>query len=71
LSCGRHGTKSLHHRGIGGIACYIRKIISPQIQIHKINPLNQYIWIEISDTNANDLDYLLEPEMKVEILHMK
>jgi hypothetical protein len=47
-------TKS-HRRGIGGIACYIRKSISPQIQLHKIDPLNQYIWIEISDTNAKKI----------------
>jgi hypothetical protein len=41
--------KKSHRRGIGGIACYIRKNISPHIQLHKIDPLNQYIWIEISD----------------------
>jgi hypothetical protein len=47
-------TKS-HHRGIGGITCYIRKIISPHIQLHKIDPLNQYIWIEILNTNAKKM----------------
>jgi hypothetical protein len=47
--------KKSHHRGIGGIACYIRKSISPHIQLHKINPLNQYIWIEISDTNVKKM----------------
>jgi len=41
-----------HRRRIGGIACYIRKNIPPRIQLHKIDPLNQYIWIEISYTNA-------------------
>jgi hypothetical protein len=40
---------------VGGIACYIRKVISPHIQLHKIDPLNQYIWIEISDTNAKKM----------------
>jgi hypothetical protein len=44
-----------HRRGIGDIACYIRNIISPHIQLHKIDPLNQYIWIEISDTNAKKM----------------
>ena len=43
--------KKSHHRGIGDIACYIRKIISPHIQLHKIDPLNQLI----SDTNANKM----------------
>jgi hypothetical protein len=47
--------KKSHHRGIGGIACYIRKRISPHIQLHKIDPLKQYIWIEISDTNAKNM----------------
>jgi exonuclease III len=47
--------KKSHRRGIGGIACYIRKSISPHIQLHKIDPLNQYIWIEISDTNAKKM----------------
>ena len=47
-------TKS-HHRGIGYISCYIRKIIYPHIQLHKIDPLNQYIWIEISNTNAKKM----------------
>jgi hypothetical protein len=47
--------KKSHRRGIGGIACYIRKSISPHIQIHKIDPLNQYFWIEISDTNAKKM----------------
>jgi hypothetical protein len=47
--------KKSHRRGIGGIACYIKKIISPHIQLHKIDALNQYIWIEISDTNAKKM----------------
>jgi hypothetical protein len=47
--------KKSHRRGIGGIACYIRKSISPHIQLHKIDPLNRYIWIEISDTNAKKM----------------
>jgi hypothetical protein len=55
LSCGWHGKKNSYHRGIGSIACYIRKSISTHIQVHKINPLNEYIWIEISDTNAKKM----------------
>jgi hypothetical protein len=47
--------KKYHRRGIGDIVCYIRKNISPHIQLHKIDPLNQYIWIEISDTNAKKM----------------
>jgi hypothetical protein len=47
--------KKSHRRGIGGITCYIRKRISLHIQLHKIDPLNQYIWIEISDTNAKKI----------------
>jgi hypothetical protein len=47
--------KRSHHRGIGGIACYIRKNISPHFELHNIDPLNQYIWIEISDTNAKKM----------------
>jgi hypothetical protein len=37
--------KNYYHRGIGGIACYITQIISPHIQLHKTNPLKQYIQI--------------------------
>jgi hypothetical protein len=37
------------------ITYYIRKNISPYIQIHKIDPLNQYIWIEIPDINAKKM----------------
>jgi hypothetical protein len=44
--------KKSYCRGIGGIACYIRNNISPHIQLHKIDHLNQYICIEISDINA-------------------
>jgi hypothetical protein len=40
---------------IGGIYCYIRKIMSPHIQLHNIDSLNEYIWIEISDTNAKKM----------------
>jgi exonuclease III len=47
--------KKSHRSGIGGITCYIRKKNSPHIQLHKIDPLNQYIWIEISDTNAKKM----------------
>jgi hypothetical protein len=47
--------KKSHRRGIGDIACYIRKSVSPHFQLHKIDPLNQYIWIEISDTNAKKM----------------
>jgi len=47
--------KKSHHIGIWGIACYIRKSISPHIQLHKIDPLNQYIWIAFPDTNAKNI----------------
>jgi hypothetical protein len=47
--------KKSHRRGIGGITCYIIKSISPHIQLHKIHPLNQYIWIEILDINAKKM----------------
>ena len=47
--------KKSHRRGIGGIAYYIRKRISPHIQLHKIDHLNQYIWIEISDSNVKKM----------------
>ena len=47
--------QKMHCRGIGGIACYIRKNISHHIQLHKINPLNQYIYIEILDINAKKM----------------
>jgi hypothetical protein len=47
--------KNSHYRGIGGRACYIRKRISHHIQLHQIDPLNQYIWIEISNTNAKTM----------------
>jgi hypothetical protein len=47
--------KKSHPRGIRGIACYIRKSNSPHIQLHKIDPLNQYIWIGISDANAKNM----------------
>jgi hypothetical protein len=32
--------KKSHRRGIGGIACYIKKRIYPHIQLHKIDPFN-------------------------------
>jgi hypothetical protein len=47
--------KKSHRRGIGGTTCYIRKSISTHIQLHKIVPLNQYIWIEILDNNAKKM----------------
>ena len=47
--------QKVSHRGIGDISCYIRKSISSHIQLHKIDPLNQYIWIEILDTNAKKM----------------
>jgi hypothetical protein len=47
--------KKSHRREIGGIASYIKKNISPHIQLHKIDPINQYIWIEILDTNAKKM----------------
>ena len=40
-----------YHRGIGGIACYIRKNISPHVRLYKKDPYNQYIWIDITDIN--------------------
>ena len=40
-------------RGFGGIACYIRNTFSSHIRLHKIDPFNQYIWIEISDSTTN------------------
>ena len=43
--------KRSYRRGIGGIACYIRKNISPHAMIYKKDPCNQYIWIEITDIN--------------------
>jgi hypothetical protein len=47
--------KKSSHRGVGGIACYIKMNISPHIQLHKKDPLNQYIWMEISDINAKNI----------------
>ena len=41
--------KRSYRRGIGGMACYIRKNISPNTRLNKKDPYNQYIWIEISD----------------------
>lgn len=38
-------------RGLGGIAYYIRNIVSSHIRLHKIDPFNQYIWIDIFDSN--------------------
>ena len=43
--------KRSYHRGIGGIACYIRKNISPHDRHYKKYPYNQYIWIDITDIN--------------------
>ena len=45
--------KKSSRRGFGGIAFYIRNIVSSHIRIHKIDPLNQYIWIKISDSITN------------------
>jgi len=47
--------KNTNQRGIEGIACYNRKIISPHTQLSNINPPNQYIWIEISYINAKKM----------------
>ena len=47
--------KNSHRKGIGGTTCYIIKRISLHIQLHKIDPLNPYIWIEILDTNAKNM----------------
>ena len=43
--------KRSSRRGIGGIACYINKNISPHVRIYKNDPHNQYSWIEIKDIN--------------------
>ena len=40
--------KKSSRRGVGGIACYIRTNISPHIHLHKKDPLNQFIWVDIS-----------------------
>ena len=45
--------KKASQRGFGGIAFYIRNIVSSHIRLHKIDPFNQYIWIEISDSTTN------------------
>jgi hypothetical protein len=47
--------KKSHRRGIRGITCYIRKSVSPHIQLHIIDPPNRYIWIENLDTNAKKM----------------
>jgi hypothetical protein len=47
--------KNSYHRGIRDIACYIGKSISPHIELHKINDLYKYIWIEISDINTKKM----------------
>jgi hypothetical protein len=47
--------KKSSRRGIGGIACYIKMNISPHIQLHKKDPLNQYIWMEIYDINTKNI----------------
>jgi len=41
--------KRSSRRGIGGIAYYIKKNISPHARIYKNDPYNQYSWIEITD----------------------
>ena len=41
--------KRSSRRGIGGIACYIKKNISPHARIYNNDPYNQYSWIEIID----------------------
>ena len=41
--------KRSSHKGIRGIACYIKKNISPHARIYKNNSYNQYSWIEITD----------------------
>ena len=43
--------KRSSRRGIGGIACYIKKNISPHARLYKKDPHNQYMWIEITDIN--------------------
>ena len=43
--------KRSYRRGIRGIACYIRKNISPHASIYETDPYNQYICIEITDIN--------------------
>ena len=43
--------KQSYHRGLGGIACYIRKTISTHARIYKKYHCDQYISIEIRDIN--------------------
>ena len=43
--------KQSYRRGIGGIACYTRKNITPNARLYKKDPCNQYIWIDISGIN--------------------
>ena len=43
--------KRSSRRGIGGLACYIKKNIFPHARIYKNDPYNQYSWIEITDIN--------------------
>jgi hypothetical protein len=38
-----------------GIVCYIKMNVSPHIWLHKIDPLNHYIWIEISYINPKNI----------------
>lgn len=50
--CSAWNNKSAQ-RGFGGIECYTRNIVSSHIRLHKIDPFNQYNWIEISDSTTN------------------
>jgi hypothetical protein len=40
---------------IEGISCYLKNNVSPHIWLHKMDPLNQHIWIEISYINAKNI----------------
>jgi len=44
-----------YYREFGGTICYTNKDISPHIWLLKIDPLNQYSWIEISNINAKNI----------------
>ena len=48
------------HRGIGDIACYIRKNISPRVRLYKKCPYNQFIWIEIIDIKDEHRNKILK-----------
>jgi hypothetical protein len=44
-----------HRKGVEGIAFYIEKNIFPHIRLHKKDPFNQYMWMEISNINSKNI----------------